>query len=143
MLRVSLEAKLGRIKVKMIRKVSLASRICKDLMKTIVKSWTAQKLVAKPEKVWNLDLNSILRSEEQINRPKLIENHNYLTKTAFFLRLLSWEKNKKWQNNLRKKQQQPKLLMTFKWMKDLKLQIKSKRSMKKQNKRMFWHQFLK
>ena len=103
-LRVSLEAKLGRIKVKMIQKVSLASRICKDLMKTINKSRTVQKLAAKPEKVWNLDLSLTLRSEELINRPKPIENHNFLNKTAFSQRLLSWEKNKKWQNNSRKKQ---------------------------------------
>ena len=142
-LRVSLEAKLGRIKVKMIRKVFLASRICKDLMKTINKSWTVQKLVAKQEKVWNLDLSSILRSEEQINRAKSIENHNYLKQTAFSRSLLSWEKNKKWQNNSRKNQLQPKLLMTFKYMKDLKLQNKSKWSMKKKNKRIWWHQFLK
>lgn len=114
-LKVNWEARSLDSKVMTIPKVFLASKIFKDLMRTIPR-WS--KVDHKLDLKWKAsqDLSSIAFSEKkelkQIKKAK--KDLLFLRKIAFFRRLHIWGKSKKWPNNSQKKQLRLRTLMMFK-----------------------------
>lgn len=142
-LEVELEVKLVHTKEVKILKVFLVNRISKDLMKMIKQLWTVKTIVKL--KVWNLDPNLIQFLVSKRNN--LMRNPIFQSKIVFFQKHLLWERSKKWQNNLRKKQLLLKVLMMYKLMKHSKQKIKNslnnQLNKSKNKKKILWHLFRK